>query len=83
MMNIKENDIPRIPSGFPCEEWIPANKFLPQTNGIYLCVVQITDEIFGIQKETQCCYFNHNTQKFYWDTPHTNVTHWIPMPKLP
>ena len=41
-MNIKENDIPLIP-GFPIEEWIPANKFAPQTNGVYLCVVETQD----------------------------------------
>ena len=82
MMDILEKDIPLIP-GFPKEEWIDSNKFLPEVGGVYLCVVVTEDELFGTQKDVHCCYFNENTKKFYWDSFSSNITYWIPIPKIP
>lgn len=74
--------IPHI-KGLPQEGWTASEKNLPQTGGIYLCVVETMDELFGMQKNVHCCYFNHNTQKFYWDRMDANITYWIPIPKIP
>ena len=82
MIDILSEDIPLVP-GFPKEEWIPADKHLPQAGGIYLCVVETMDELFGLQKDVHCCYFNHNIQKFYWDRMESKITFWIPIPKIP
>lgn len=81
-MNILPQDIPIIP-GFPKEEWIPTKNFLPETGGVYLCVVETIDELFGLQKNTHCCYFNENSQKFYFNDSEYKITFWIPIPSIP
>lgn len=76
---MEKKEIPEIP-GFPIESWTLSSKNLPETNGVYLCIIETTDELFGIDKSAHCCYFNHNTQKFYWDSLNTNVTKWTKIP---
>ena len=65
------------------KQWTCSEKSLPETGGIYLCVVETQDELFGIQKNVHCCYFNQNTKKFYWDRMDANITFWTTIPKIP
>lgn len=82
MINILEDNIPYTP-GPSKETWISALTHLPSIGGSYLCIVEYPDELFGIQRERHVCYFNENTQKFYWSRMEAKITHWIPMPEIP